>query len=49
MLDSLTVDSVMTVFNQGMQSGILTMVLPVSGVVSIISVIHLISYAVSKS
>jgi hypothetical protein len=49
MLDSAVVDSVMTAFNQGFQGGVLTFVWPVGGVVAILVVIHLLSYAVSKS
>lgn len=42
MLDSLVVDSVMTVFNQGVKAGLLTYVTPVSGVVAVLTVIILI-------
>ena len=44
-----TVDSVVQAFTQGFQGGVLTYIPIIAGALAIIAVIHLISYAVSKS
>lgn len=48
MLDSAVVDSVMTVFNQGVQGAILTYMYPAMGVVATFVVISLITHAIRK-